>query len=450
MHEHVADPPGPEAEPARPAVAAPVVARAPADVLRLQRQIGNRAVGRVLARKLAPAFVNTAQSIADYYNGKGAPDASLLKQATDLQAEIDKLVEEEVKVRDEIDAVSTTGAAPPADKLKRLYELRGAVFGKLMAQGSALSHLQEAVPADPAPDPAVKQKPVQPDEEQKLWSDVARNPLEASVAHALKIWRWVLQWQVDELTTQIAGTAPDDTQKLDELKKKRKEIVTELRTGVYAPGQAGRGGVRDIKQWRGPWASRNYLDEHGKTSWDYDSGHIALIQSSACGPTSLAIILDYLSQGDPEGLLQRKEDLTGEDFMEWVLKYAESAGAHSVIGHAKDEKWSHGAESSGTSGPTMVAKLRGKLGSLRAIACTGDKDAKEHLDQGHLLICLTHNHFVVIDDWRDPPKGTVARTDWHVMEVGDKWGSSGWSSNWSTDKQKKVGWGQMWAFWGGY
>src|SRR6476469_9183328 len=58
---------------------------------------------RVLARKLAPAFVNTAQSIGGYYNGKGAPDANQLKQAVDLQAEIDKLVEAEVKVRDAID-----------------------------------------------------------------------------------------------------------------------------------------------------------------------------------------------------------------------------------------------------------------------------------------------------------------------------------------------------------
>ena len=448
MRELLEDTAEVQAAPTQVTAAPQLTLATPAAVLSLQRRAGNRAV---LARKLAPAFVNTAQSITDYYSSKGKPDAGQLKEAAKLQEEIDKLVEEEVKVRDEIDEVSKGNSDPPADKLKRLYELRGQVLGKLMQQGSLLSHLQDTVPPEPQPDPDPKKKPADPTEEQKLWSDVARNPLEAAVGHAMRIWRWIIQWQVDDLTKQIAGTAADDTAKLDELKKKRKELVTELRTGVYAPGGAARGGVRDIKQWRGPWATRSYYDAKGKKSWDYDSGHEAKISSSACGPTSLAIVLDYLSQGDPEGLLQRKEDLTGEDFVNWVLKFAEDSGAHAVKPHASDDpEHTHGAESQGTSGPVMVAALRGKLGSLRAATLKGDKEAKEHLDQGHLLICLTKNHFVVIDDWRDPPKGTVAAVDWHVMEVGDKWGSSGWSSAWSTDKQKKVGWGQMWAFWGGY
>jgi hypothetical protein len=387
-----------------------------------------------VARMVMRAVVNTPTSIDSYYKDGGAPDAAQLKKAVDMQTDIDKLDALEIAARDALDAAAKKGDPVDATKLAELTKVRREVEQALTAQIALLEQLQAAKPAPPAPvpdsnaKPAKKKAPTAQDVVVALWGAGPTNPLEAAKAHLDRLKKWEIRLQIADLTSQIAKlTDAADAEKKKDLVTKRRALVDQLHAGIH-----------DIKQFTGPWAEWNYADTAGKATFDYDTGQTAKVRSSACGPTSLALVLDYLSESDPEGLLARGQDLQGSDLVKWALDYAVGAGAHAVKAGSsykgtKYEKEGAGMTGSeGTSGDTMAGSLQKTLGSLRGKALgTDTAKAKEEIDQGNLIVVLGPGHFVVMDDYKD---GTGAGSGFHIFEVGNKFGATGWTNDWAAHR----------------
>jgi hypothetical protein len=392
--------------------------------------------GAALARRvLARAFVNSPEAIESYYRADGAaPDDAVLTKAKTMQAGIDKLMAQALALRTELDTAAKGGAAPDAAKLAELGRLRREIMAALTALLPLLDQLQAARPAAAPATPAKKGSPDEVAE--KLFGPAAADPRAAAQANLTRLQRWEKRERIDALSRDIAA-ATDPAQR-DALVAQRKVLVDELRSTI-----------RDIKQFSGPWATWDYLDAGGKTSWDYDSGQVSKIKTSACGPTTLAIILDFLAQGDPEGLLQPGKDVHGTELVKWAIDYAVAAGAHAVGAPTEKEKaksGDHGVASQGTSGTLMTKGLQAKLGSVKGEHIGADQErAKQELAKGNLVICLGPGHFVLMDDFRED-KG------FHIFEVGNVFGATGWTKDWAAAGTSKRAFAikDMWVVSGGY
>ena len=171
-----------------------------------------------------------------------------------------------------------------------------------------------------------------------------------------------------------------------------------------------------------------YTWDEGQQVWNYDANKVATIASSACGPTSLAIVLNFLAQEDPEGVVP-----TGHSIVKAAVDYVVQTGARAVKARPGEEGVK-AYESMGTSGDTMVAGLRANFGHLKGRKVASEDEARKEFAAGRLVIYLMPGHFSVLEDY-DATKG------WLVSDVG-----KGGARFWKKDPKIQA----MWAVEGVY
>ena len=417
-----------EPQVAREAPLAAASAPQPLMLLRLQRTAGNAVVGRllsargVLQRDVATAPPDTAKLKADL-------DAKTTEART-LRAEIDDAIksaaaslpdlekaakkaadaakrkkDDEALAQAAADAqakVDTARKATDADagKVTKLKQLRREALVLVRAYVAELEKQPPASATSSAPASA----PTTP-----FGADPATD-LELARDQLKRLERWEKREKLNDLEKQIASEG-DETKKKD-LETARAALSSDLRASAL-----------DVKQFSGPWASKPYVIakgdkytwDEGQQVWNYDKDKVATIASSACGPTSLAIVLNFFAQEDPEGIVP-----TGESIVKAAVDYVVRTGARAYTARAGEE----GAkkyESQGTSGDKMVAGLRANFGHLKGRKLASEDEARKEFAAGRLVVYLMPGHFSVLEDY-DAAKG------WLVSDVG-KTGARFWKKD---------------------
>jgi hypothetical protein len=417
-HATVAEP-QPAPREARALEAAP--ASRPLVLLRLQRTAGNAAVGRLLAREVATAAPDTAKLKRDL-DAKTAEARTLrtdiddaiktaatslpgLEKAAKKAADAAKRKQDDATLaQTAADAQAKVDAAraatePDGGKLTKLKQLRREALALVRAYVAALE--KQGPAATPAPNGTPPATPFGPDPKTDL--ELARDQLK-------RLERWEKRERMDELSKQIAAES-DATKKAD-LETQRAALSSELRASAL-----------DVKQFSGPWANKPYVMakggkytwDEGQQVWNYDKDKVATIASSACGPTSLAIVLNFFAQEDPEGVVP-----TGDSIVKAAVDYVVRTGARAVKARPGEEG-AKAYESQGTSGDTMVAGLRANFGHLKGRKLASEDEARKEFAAGRLVIYLMPGHFSVLEDY-DAEKG------WLVSDVG-KTGARFWKKD---------------------
>jgi hypothetical protein len=411
----------PQAPPREPhAVAVPRAARPP-QLLRLQRTAGNAAVGRLLAREVATAPPDTAKLKADL-DAKTAEALALrteiddaIKSAARSLPDLEKAAKKAAdaakrKKDDEALAQAASDAQAKVDAARQATEADGGKVTKLKQLRrealalvrSYVAELEKTAPT--APTAANGASPAAPfGADPKTDLELARDQLK-------RLERWEKREKLGELSKQIA--AESDATKKGALESQHAALSAELRAAAL-----------DVKQFAGPWANKPYvMAKGGKYTWDegqqvynYDKDKVATIASSACGPTSLAIVLNFFAQEDPEGVVP-----TGESIVKAAVDYVVRTGARAVKARPGEEGVK-AYESQGTSGDKMVADLRANFGHLKGRKLGSEDDARKEFAAGRLVIYLMPGHFSVLEDY-DAEKG------WLVSDVG-KTGARFWKKD---------------------
>jgi len=416
-----------------PAAEAPQTLAAPAPpqvlLLRLQRSAGNAAVGRLLnargrriQRDVATAPPDTAKlkadldaktaearslriEIDDAIKAAGGGLPALEKAAKKAADAAKKKPADEALGRAAADArakVDTAAKAIDGDpaKITKLKQLRREALVLVRAYVAAL----EAAPPASANGAAPASTPA------AAFGAAPTTDLELARDQLRRLERWEKRERLQELDARIAAEA-DATAKKD-LETRRGALAAEMRATAL-----------DVKQFSGPWANKPYvIAKDGKYTWDegqqvwnYDKDKVATIASSACGPTSLAMVLNFFAQEDPEGIVP-----TGDSIVKAAVDYVVRTGARAYKERA-DEEGAKRFESQGTSGDTMVQNLRANFGHLKGHKLVNEAEAREEFARGRLVVYLMPGHFSVLEDY-DAEKG------WLVSDVG-KTGARFWKKD---------------------
>jgi hypothetical protein len=224
------------------------------------------------------------------------PNPERLQQLDDLEQKIAAGTEESHLIRQQLDSI--TESSPENQSLQdqlnaQRLELISLLEDRIILLNTEISSLNKRIGANPV------SSPDNPEADALGFALIKRNEeLKINQQQLRPLQRWQMRRQIsaveDEISaidTEIARLPPycdPDDPTLDLLTARKAELEAEKKTLA----KSLTAGATEYEQWDSRWGAIRYGQ----------SPSCSNIKEAGCGPTSLAIVLNYLYQEDPESL----------------------------------------------------------------------------------------------------------------------------------------------------